>query len=72
MKLFGSSKILINQNNNGDNVLSLEVVEVVSVQWNLVDNQCQQKSDEWYTFTSNKSYVYLPIVEPSDLVFFET
>ena len=46
MKLFGSSKILINQNNNGDNVLSLEVVAVVLAQWNLVDNQCQQKSDE--------------------------
>ena len=46
MKLFGSSKILINQNNDDDNVLSLEVVEAVLVQRNLVVNQCQQKSDE--------------------------
>ena len=46
---------------NGDKVLSLEVVEVVLVQCNLVDNQYQQKSP-------NKSYAYLLNIEPSNLV----
>ena len=42
MKLFGSIKTLIEEARNGENVWSLEVVEVVLVQCNLVDNQCQQ------------------------------
>ena len=51
---------------------SLEVVEVVLVKCNLVDNQYQQKSEVLYTFTPNKSYVYLLNVEPSNLVFVKT
>ena len=35
------------------NVPSLEVVEVDLIQYNLVDNQCQQKSEVLYTFTLN-------------------
>ena len=38
---------------------SLEVFEVVLFEWNLVDNQYQQKSEVLYSFTSNKSYAYL-------------
>ena len=41
MKLFGSTKKLIDQTKNGEKVASLEVAEVVSVQYNLVDNQYQ-------------------------------
>ena len=44
MKLFDSTKKLIDKTKNREYVLSLEVVEVVSVQCNLVDNQYQQKS----------------------------
>ena len=47
------------------------MVEVASVQWNLVDNQYQQKSEVLYTFTPNKSYPYLNI-EPSNLMFLRT
>ena len=39
MKLFGSTKKLIDKTKNGEKVPSLEVVEVVLVQCNLVDNQ---------------------------------
>ena len=39
MKLFGSTKKLIDKTKNGENVPSLEVFEIVSVQCNLVDNQ---------------------------------
>ena len=51
---------------------NLEVVQVDIVQCNLVDNQYQQKSEVLYTFTPNKFYTYLFIVEPSDLVFLKT
>ena len=42
MKLFGSTKKLItNKKKNGENVPSLEVVEVVLYQCNLLDNKYQ-------------------------------
>ena len=44
MKLFGSTEELIGKTKNGESVPTLEVVEVVLVQCNLVDNQYQQKS----------------------------
>ena len=72
MKLFDSAKKLIEKTKNEEYVLSLEVVEVVLVQCNLVDNQYQQKSEVLYTFTANKSYAYLLNVEPSNLVFLKT
>ena len=71
-KLFGSTKTLIYKTKNGEKLPSLEVVEVVSVQCNLVDNQYQQKSEILYTFLPNKSYAYLLNFEPSNLVFLKT
>ena len=65
MKLFGSISRsifyllkLIDITKNEEKVPSLVVVEVVSVQCNLVDNQYQQKSKVLHTFTPNKSYAY--------------
>ena len=72
MKLFGSTKKLIDKTKNGKNVPSLKIVELVLVQCNLVDNQYQQKSEVLYIFTSYKSYAYLLNVEPSNLVFLKT
>ena len=72
MKLFGSTKKLIDKTKNGEKVPSIEVVEVVLVQCYSVDNQYQQKSEVLYTFTPNKSYAYLLNVEPSNLVFLKT
>ena len=69
MKLFGSKKKLIEKTKNGEKVPSLEVVEVVLVQCNLVYNQYQRESEKLYNFTSNKFYAYLLNVEPSNLVF---
>ena len=43
--LFGSTKRLIDNTKNGENVLNLEVVEVVLVQCNLVDHQYQKRFD---------------------------
>ena len=59
MKLFGSTKKPIEKTQNGENVPSPEVVEVVLVQCNLVDNQYQQKSEVLHTITPNRSYACL-------------
>ena len=70
MKLFHNTKK--DKIKNGEKVPSLEVVQVVLVQCNLVENQYQQKPHGLYTFTPNKSYGYLLNVEPNNLVFFKT
>ena len=72
MKLFDSTKKVIDKTKNGEKISSIEVVEVVVVQCNLVDNQYQQKSEALYTNTPNKSYAYLIHIEPSNLVFLKT
>ena len=76
LKLFGSPKKVIDKTKKGENVASIEVVEVVLVQCNLVDNQYQQKSEVYtfmsYTFMHNKSYAYLLNVESSNLVFLKS
>ena len=46
-----------------------QLVELFSVQCNLVDNQYQQKSEVLYNFTPNKSYAYFLNVEASNLLF---
>ena len=51
---------------------SLEVVEVVLVQCNLLDNQYQQKSEVLFAFRPNKSYAHLLNVEPSNIVFLKS
>ena len=48
--------------------MSLEVVEVFLVQYNLVDKEYQQTWVLLYTFIPDKSYAYLLSVEPSNLV----
>ena len=53
------------------NVPSLEEVEVVLVQCNLVDNQYQRKPSV-YTFKLNEYYAYQLNVEASNLVFLKT
>ena len=72
MKLFGSTKKLIDKTKKGEHVPILEAVEVVIVQCNLVEDQYQQKSEILYISTPNKSDAYLLNVEPSNLVFLKT
>ena len=42
------------------------------VQYNLIDNQYQQKSEVLNTLTPSKSYAYLLNVEPCNLVLLKT
>ena len=69
MKFFGSTKKLIDTTKNGENVPSLQVVEIFG-HCNLADNQYQQKYEMLYNFTPNKSYGYLLNTEPNNSVFF--
>ena len=39
MKVFGNTKTIIDKTNNSENVPTLEAIEVVLVQFNLVNNQ---------------------------------
>ena len=71
MKLFGSTKKLIDKTKMGEKVPILEVVEAVLVQHNLVDNQYQQKSEVLCTFM-HFTLCTLLNVEPSNLVFVKT
>ena len=59
---------LIDKIKDEENVPSLEVIEVVLVQCNLVDNRYQQQSEVLYTFTPNKSSAYLLNVKRRNLL----
>ena len=59
MKLLGSTKIKITNDENGENVPHLELAEVVSVPCNIVNNDYQQDSKVLYTFVPNKSFAQL-------------
>ena len=59
MKLLGSTKIKITNDENGENVPHLELAEVVSVHCNIVNNDYQQDSKVLYTFVPNKSFAQL-------------
>ena len=72
MKLFGSAKKLVGKTKKAEKVPSLEIVEVVLVQCNLVDNEYQQKSGVLYTYMPNESDAYIVQVEPRNLVFYNT
>ena len=65
MKLFGSTKIVLDKTKNIQNVPSIQVVEVVLVQCNIVNSQYQRKSEVLYSFTSNKHYADLLNDEPN-------
>ena len=57
MKLLGSTKKKINKDENGENVLHLEITEVVFVHFNIANNDYKQDSRVLYTFVPNKSFV---------------
>ena len=72
MKLFGSTKDIIDVDKNSENVPRLENVEVVLVHYNLVNNSYQQHSRVLFTFVPNKQYGQLISISPHSLVFLKT
>ena len=55
MKLLRITKSKI-KDENGENVPSLEITEVVLIHCNVVNNSYQQNSRVLYTFVPNKSF----------------
>ena len=56
---------------NGENVLHLEITEVVLVYCNIVINDYQQDSRVLYTFVPNKSFGQLLDISPKYFIFFK-
>ena len=72
MKLLESTKDIIDEDKNGENVPKLENVEVVLIHCNLVNNCYQQHSRVLFTFVPNKEYGQLISISPHSLVFLKT
>ena len=56
MKLLGSTKKVVDKDENSENVPKLESVEVVLVHCNLVKNDCQHTSKVLFSFVPNKQF----------------
>ena len=72
MKLLGSTKNKISEDKNGENVPHLEITEVVLVHCNIVNNDYQQDSRVLYSLVSNKSFVSLLEMSPTNHIFLKT
>ena len=72
MKLLGSTKDIIDSDKNGENVPTLENVEVVLVYCNLVNNSYQQASRVLFTFVPTKQYGQLISISSKSLIFLKT
>ena len=57
---------------NGENVPHLEIIEVVWIHCNIVHNNYQQDSRILYTFISNKSFGQLLNISPKLFMFLKT
>ena len=72
MKLLGSTESKITKDQNGENVLHLEITEVMLIHCNIVNNDYQQGSRILYTFVSNKPFTSLIKVSPPNHIFLKT
>ena len=72
MKLLGSTKNKITEDENGANMPHLEITEVVLVHFNIVNNDYQQDSRVFYTFVPNKSFCQLLDISPKNFIFLKT
>ena len=69
MKLLGSTKSKINKNENAENVFHLEITEVILVRCNVVNNDYQQDSRNFYAFVPNKYFGQLLDILPKNFLF---
>ena len=64
MKLLGSTKKIVDKDENNENVPNLESVEVVLVYCNLVKNDHQHASKVLFSFVPNKQFGQLLNISP--------
>ena len=69
IKLLGSTKIKINEDENGKNLPHLEITEVVLIHFNIISNNYQHNSRVLYTFVPNKSFGQLLDTSPKNFMF---
>ena len=69
MKLLGSTKSKITEDENGENLPHLEITEVVLVHSNIASNDYQQNSRVLYTFVPNKWFGQLLDISPKYFIF---
>ena len=69
MKLLGSNKNKINNDENCENVPNLETTELVSIHCNIVNNDYQQVSRVLYTFVCNKPFDQLLDISQKSFIF---
>ena len=72
MKLLGSTRNKLTDDENGEKVPRLETTEVVLVRWNIFNNNYQQDSRVLYTFVPNKSFGQLLDISPRYFIFLKT
>ena len=72
MKLLGSTESKITGEKNGENVPHLEIVELVLINFNIVDNSYQQNSRILYTFAPNKPFGSLLEISPPNHIYLKT
>ena len=72
MKLLGSTKSKLTQDENGENVPHFEITEVVLINCNIVNNDYQQNSRVLYTFVPSKSFGQLLDISPKNYVVLKT
>ena len=72
MKLLASTKNKITKDKNGENLPHLEIAEVILVQCNIVNSDCQQYSWVLYTFVSNTLFGQLLENSPKKIIFLKT
>ena len=64
MKLLGSTKKVVDKDENGENVAKLESVEVILVHCNLVKNDYRHASKVLFSFVPNKQFGQLLNISP--------
>ena len=72
MKLFRSTKNKITKDKNGEDVPHLEITEIALFHRNIVNNDYQQDSRILYTFVTNKPFVTLLEISPTNHIFLKT
>ena len=72
MKLLGSTKKVVDKNENGENVSKLEIVDIVLVHCYLVKNDHQDTSKVLFTSVPNKTFGQLINISPHSFTMMNT
>ena len=71
-KLFESTKSTITKNENGENMIYLEITEAILILCSIAKNSYQQNSRVFYTFVPNKSFGQLLDISLENSLFLKT